>query len=64
MQAYQSLGYHVTAFGDSHNDVAMLHQADAASLFRAPPGLVGTHEEFPLFDTYAELAEWIDSIIV
>ena len=64
VQAYQSLGYHVTAFGDSHNDVAMLHQADAASLFRAPPGLVGTHEEFPRFDTYAELAEWIDSIIV
>jgi len=57
---YQSLNFHVTAAGDSYNDVTMLQAANAGCLFQYPPGLP---EQFPALataDTYSELAAWID----
>lgn len=34
--AFKGLNYHVTAFGDSYNDVTMLKEADQGFLFRPP----------------------------
>ena len=57
---YQKLGYHVTAVGDSHNDITMLQQAEAGCLFRSPSGLAEKYPELVPLEAYDELIEWID----
>jgi phosphoserine/homoserine phosphotransferase len=59
---YQGLNYHVTAAGDSYNDVTMLKAADAGCLFKYAPGLPEQFPELSTADTYDELAAWIDRI--
>ncbi len=59
---YQALGYHVTAIGDSHNDIGMLCQADASCLFRAPEGLPEKYPDLHRLDAYHELSDWIESV--
>ncbi len=46
VEAFRKLNFHVTAAGDSYNDIAMLRAAHAGILFRAP---VAVQEEFPGF---------------
>lgn len=46
VEAFRELNFHVTAVGDSYNDIAMLKASDAGILFRAP---VAVREEFPDF---------------
>ena len=46
VEAFRKLNFHVTAAGDSYNDIAMLRAAHAGILFRAP---VAVREEFPGF---------------
>ena len=61
VESYQRLGYHVTAVGDSYNDLGMLQQADAGCLFRAADGLP---EEYPMLtclEAYDELNNWIEA---
>ena len=60
MLGYQKLGYHVTAVGDSHNDITMLQQAEAGCLFRSPSGLAEKYPELVPLEAYDELSEWID----
>ncbi len=57
---YQELGYHITAVGDSHNDINMLQQAEAGCLFRAAPGLPDKYPDLVSLEAYDELTEWID----
>jgi phosphoserine/homoserine phosphotransferase len=60
VSSYQELGYHVTAVGDSHNDISMLQQAEAGCLFRSTPGLPGKYPNLLSLEAYDELTEWID----
>jgi phosphoserine/homoserine phosphotransferase len=62
VEAYRSLNYHVTALGDSHNDIAMLLEADAASLIHPPDGLPERYPELAVAWSYTEAVEWIESI--
>ena len=59
VRAYRSLNYHVTAAGDSHNDVTMLEAADAGCLFRSPDGLADQYPQLAVAETYDELLEFI-----
>lgn len=52
--AFQKLNYRVIAAGDSYNDTAMLGQADAGILFKAPDNVI---QEFPGFPSVAEYDE-------
>jgi phosphoserine/homoserine phosphotransferase len=61
VESYQGLGYHVTAVGDSHNDLGMLQQADAGCLFRAAEGLPEKYPMLPCLEAYDELRNWIDT---
>lgn len=59
VEAFRTLNFHVTAAGDSYNDIAMLEAADAGILFRAP---VAVRDEFPDFaatDDYETLKDLI-----
>ena len=60
---YQKLGFHVTAVGDSHNDITMLQQADAGCLFRSPLGLPHKYPDLVPLEAYDELSKWIDESV-
>ena len=62
VEAYQALNYHVTAMGDSHNDMGMLAAADAGSFIHPPAGLQEKYPQFPVARSYAEALAWIDSV--
>tara|TARA_Y100000768_G_C23985147_1_gene688347 strand:+ start:913 stop:1536 length:624 start_codon:yes stop_codon:yes gene_type:complete len=61
VESYQGLGYHVTAIGDSYNDLGMLQQADAGCLFRAAKGLPEKYPMLGCLEAYDELRNWIDA---
>lgn len=62
--ALQGLNFHVTAGGDSFNDLSMLHAADAASLFHAPRAIAESNPELGDFDEYRDFLAWIDAVDV
>ena len=62
VEAYQSLNYHVTAMGDSFNDMGMLDAADAASFIHPPDGLPERFPQFAVARDFAEALAWIDAI--
>jgi phosphoserine / homoserine phosphotransferase len=53
--ALRSIGYTITAAGDSYNDLTMLQEAEYGVLFRPPDSIVSEHPEFPVAQTHAEL---------
>lgn len=57
VEAFRKLNFHVTAAGDSYNDIAMLEAADAGILFRAPQSVREAHPCFPAVDGYDGLKE-------
>ncbi|MDQ3738713.1 MAG: bifunctional phosphoserine phosphatase/homoserine phosphotransferase ThrH [Actinomycetota bacterium] len=57
VRAMQSLNFRVVASGDSYNDTAMLAEADAGFLFRAPPNVRQQFPQFRALDDYGELLE-------
>lgn len=59
--AFKLLNYHVIAAGDSFNDTAMLSEAHAGFLFRAPPNVKQKFPQFKAVETYDELTELIRS---
>ena len=59
VEAFRGLNYHVTAVGDSYNDLAMLEAADAGILFRAPAAVREAHPAFPAVDGYDALKQAI-----
>ena len=62
VESYQSLNYHVTAMGDSHNDLGMLLAADAACLIHPPDGLPEQYPEMPVVRNFVDALDWIASI--
>ena len=64
VEAYCGLNYHVTAVGDSYNDLTMLRAAHAASLFRCLPTLAEAHPDLPACHSYEALLRWIEAVHV
>jgi phosphoserine / homoserine phosphotransferase len=62
VECYQSLNYHVTAMGDSHNDMGMLLAADAGSFIHPPDGLAEQYPELPVVRDYGAALDWIESV--
>jgi phosphoserine/homoserine phosphotransferase len=60
VRAFRGLHYRTVAAGDSYNDTAMLGEADAGILFRAPANVVAEFPQFPLAQEYAELRAAIE----
>ena len=59
--ALKLLNYHVIAAGDAFNDIAMLSEAHAGFLFRAPAKVVQQFPRFPAIENYDELRKAIMS---
>lgn len=57
--ALKQLNYNVVAAGDSFNDTAMLCEADAGILFRAPQNVRQQFSQFPAVETYEDLTRLI-----
>jgi phosphoserine / homoserine phosphotransferase len=62
VKMYQALNFHVTAMGDSHNDLTMLEAADAASFIHPPDGLPEKFPDLPVARSYADALDWIESV--
>ena len=61
VEALQGLNFHVTAGGDSFNDLSMLNAADAGSLFHAPAGIIAANPQLASFHEFGDFLHWIDS---
>ena len=64
VKAFKSLNMEVFAAGDSFNDLAMIHEADAGCLFRAPESIRGDYPAIPCVDAYDELLAKIDVFLL
>ncbi len=62
VDAYKELNYHVTAVGDSFNDLPMLKAADAGFLFRPPQRVIDEMPAMRSTADYDELLEWIGDV--
>ncbi|MFP3041222.1 bifunctional phosphoserine phosphatase/homoserine phosphotransferase ThrH [Treponema primitia] len=61
--AFKSINLEIFAAGDSFNDLAMIREADAGCLFRAPESIRTSHSDIICVDTYAELLAQIDTFL-
>lgn len=59
VKSFQSLGYRVSASGDSHNDVEMLETADRGCLIGPPPAVVERCPHLVAVDDLSSLLDWI-----
>ncbi|MFO7868658.1 MAG: bifunctional phosphoserine phosphatase/homoserine phosphotransferase ThrH [Bacteroidales bacterium] len=64
VEAFQGLQYKVIAFGDSYNDISMLHQAEVGILFCPPQNVVDDYPQFPVAQNYVQLREILEQYIV
>jgi phosphoserine/homoserine phosphotransferase len=62
--AFKSLNLEIFAAGDSFNDLAMIREADAGCLFRAPDPIRKVNSDIVCVDTYTELLAQIDSFLL
>jgi len=62
-RAFKSMNIQVFAAGDSFNDLAMIHEADAGCLFRPPEAIRNDYPTIPCVDTYDGLLEQIDRFL-
>ena len=60
VEALQGLNFHVSAGGDSFNDLSMLRAADAGCLFHAPESIVASNPQLASCDDFASFRQWID----
>lgn len=60
--AFQGLGAHVVAAGDSYNDVAMLAHAEAGFLFRPSGAVRRDYPQFPVCDDHHALLDRIERV--
>lgn len=63
VRAFKSINMEVFAAGDSFNDLAMIGEADAGCLFRAPESIRAGHAGIPCVDTYEDLLARIDRFL-
>ncbi len=61
VEAFRDLGYTTLAFGDSHNDLAMIRAADHGLLFRPPPAIAAAETDLPIATTYDQVLAWVSS---
>ncbi|GHV73558.1 phosphoserine phosphatase [Spirochaetia bacterium] len=61
--AFKSMNLEIFAAGDSFNDLAMIREADAGCLFRAPESIRKSNSDIVCVDTYTELLAQIDSFL-
>ena len=61
VEAFRSLNFHVTALGDSFNDLTMLQAADQAAFFRASQEARAQLPSLAEFSTYREVLDWLDA---
>ncbi|MDR0447991.1 MAG: bifunctional phosphoserine phosphatase/homoserine phosphotransferase ThrH [Treponema sp.] len=65
VRALSSLNMEIFAAGDSFNDLAMIQEAKAGCLFRAPEAIRKEYaSSIPCVDTYDELLEQIDNFLL
>jgi phosphoserine/homoserine phosphotransferase len=57
VKAFRGLNFRVIAAGDSYNDTAMLEEADAGILFRAPDNVVAEFPQYPAVHSYDVLRQ-------
>jgi len=57
--AFKRMNYHVISAGDSFNDTAMLIEANAGFLFRAPDNVKKQFPQFQAVEAYADLLKLI-----
>jgi phosphoserine/homoserine phosphotransferase len=62
VEAYQGLNFHVTAMGDSHNDLGMLEAADAGRFIYPPEGLPEQYPHLGVAKSYDDALAWIESV--
>jgi phosphoserine/homoserine phosphotransferase len=62
--AFKSINLEIFAAGDSFNDLAMIREADAGCLFRAPESIRSSNSDIVCVDTYTELLARIDSFLL
>lgn len=55
VMALKALRYHVTAFGDSYNDISMLSEADRGILFHPPQRVMDEYPHFEVVMNHKEL---------
>jgi len=55
--AVKRLNFRVLAAGDSHNDLSMLHEADAGFFFCPPEAICSKYPQFPVTRSYPDLME-------
>ena len=57
VKAFRGLNFRVIAAGDSYNDTAMLEEADAGILFRAPDNVIAEFPQYPAVQSYDDLRQ-------
>lgn len=57
VKAFRGLNFRVIAAGDSYNDTAMLEEADAGILFRAPDNVIAAFPQYPAVQSYEGLKQ-------
>ena len=57
VKAFRELNFRVIAAGDSYNDTAMLAEADAGILFRAPDNVIAEFPQYPSVHSYDALRQ-------
>ncbi|MDR3284228.1 MAG: bifunctional phosphoserine phosphatase/homoserine phosphotransferase ThrH [Treponema sp.] len=62
VKALKSIGFQTIAAGDSFNDLAMIREADAGFLFRAPQHIIADNPQIPAFTGYDELLNAIKGV--
>lgn len=55
VRALQSIGYDTIAWGDSYNDLEMIHASKAGFLFRTTEKIAADNPDVPAFETYDQL---------
>ncbi|GHT58829.1 phosphoserine phosphatase [Spirochaetia bacterium] len=63
VEAFKAINMEVFAAGDSFNDLAMIREAAAGCLFRAPQKIRDDNPDIPCVDTFEELLEKIDNFL-
>jgi phosphoserine/homoserine phosphotransferase len=63
VRAFKSLNMEIFAAGDSFNDLAMIREAGAGCLFRAPPNIIRENSAIPSVESYTELLAEIEKFL-
>jgi phosphoserine/homoserine phosphotransferase len=63
VRALRSCNFDVFAAGDSFNDLAMIEEAGAGCLFRAPEAIAEKYPHIPRAEDYGALMERIDAFL-